>query len=374
MSQRYPFAAIKEKLHERGDRVIDFAIGARRLSLPDPIDDWIHANTELVLRPSNHSDMDAFREAAARFMQREYAVDVGADCILPTPGGRAGMSAFAACTLNPDDTVAVTVPGYPAFARLAMHRHAEVIELPLLHENMFAPDVRHSDLDVAPHVVAVNYPNNPTGAVFSPPVVAALECLSGPETLLFNDATYGPLVYRSRCESLLGQADLANAGTELVELHSISKMFPLGPIAASFLVGSPTTMREVSIYSEYAWSPLSKLQLEATTMCLDDRAHLEKLREFFPNQIRRLRETLSALGFQPLEPDAGVYVICPVPGKLGGRTINSAGEAATVLLDEFDVAVYPAESADGGYLRFTSMYLDEQLEQLAGLGAQLQPG
>ena len=284
------------------------------------------------------------------------------------------MSAFAACNLNPGDTVAVTVPGYPAFARLAMHRHTDVIELPLCAGEAFAPDVQHPDLDSAPHVIAVNYPNNPTGAAFSPQVVAALEQLSGPDTLVFNDATYGPLVHNSQCQSLLGQAGVGQAGAGLVELHSISKMFPLGPIAVSFLAGTPSTVHEVSIYSEFAWSPLSKLQLQATTMCLDDSGRLEELREFFPPRIGKLRETLSALGFRPLEPDAGVYVICPVPKMLGGKPVESAGQAANLLLDEFDVAVYPAESASGGYLRFTAMYLDEQLEALAGLGARLRPG
>ncbi|MFA9453178.1 MAG: aminotransferase class I/II-fold pyridoxal phosphate-dependent enzyme [Candidatus Aminicenantaceae bacterium] len=36
-----------------------------------------------------------------------------------------------ACLLEPGDGVVVTEPGYPAFARVAAHRHCRVYSVPL---------------------------------------------------------------------------------------------------------------------------------------------------------------------------------------------------------------------------------------------------
>lgn len=131
-------------------------------------------------------------------------------------------------------------------------------------------------------------------------------------------------------------------------------------------------MQRVSTYSEYAWSPLSKLQLKATTMCLQDGARLRELRGFFPAQLEKLRETLSSIGFEPYPAKAGVYTLCRVPSGIAGKLVNSAEEAANRLMREFDLAVFPLDTPRHGYLRFSSLYRGEDLERLSNLGGRLQ--
>jgi aspartate/methionine/tyrosine aminotransferase len=374
MTKRYPFTAIKEKLIERQGRALDFAVGRRSIPLPEAIDSWIHVNTDLALKPAGRAEADEFAHAASAFLAREYRAEVPAERILPTPGGRTAMSAFIACTLSPGDKVLVTEPGYPAFARLATHRHAEVIVSVLDPGNAFVPELDFViDADDRPiRVIAVNYPNNPTGATLSSDVISKLSEITAARTILFNDATYGPLVYDEDPRSLLGNGMAKTSQSEMVELHSFSKLFPLGPVAVSFLAGSEEMMQSVATYSEFAWSPLSKLQLKATTMCLQDEARMQELREFFPAQLQALRQTLISIGFEPYPTPAGVYTICRVPSRIAGKAVTSAEEAGNRLMDEFDLAVFPLDTPRHSYLRFSSLYHAEDLERLSSLGARLQ--
>lgn len=374
MTTRYPFALIKEKLAARRGAALDFVIGQRRIGLPESIDSWIRANAVLAMKPAGQAEIEAFTEAATDLLRREYGADIAADRILPTPGGRAAMSSFVASILEPGDEVLVTEPGYPSFARLATHRHANIHEAVLDPEQGFAPDLGSVlDRDAAPlRVIALNYPNNPTGATLTPETIELLRRVTGTGTIVFNDATYGPLVYDHQPTSLLNENMSGDSQIELVELHSFSKLFPIGPIAVSFLAGSEKTMRSVSNYSEFAWSPLSSLQLQATTLCLHDSARLQELREFFPIQLAQLRQTLTDIGFEPYPSPSGIYSICPVPAHIGGKAVTTGAEAAEHLMDHFDLAVVPWDTPQHSYLRFSSLYQPGDLEQLAGLRERLQ--
>lgn len=374
MTKRYPFTLIKQNLAARQGQALDFAIGTRRIPLPAAIDEWVRQHADLALKPASGDEIEEFTAAAAAHLSREYDVDIAAANILPTPGGRAAMSAFVACVLEPGNSVMVTEPGYPAFARLAAHRHARVHDVVLNPDRAFTPDFTAAlDADMEPpRVIALNYPNNPTGVTLTPATAAAILEVAGARTIAFNDATYGPLVYDQKPSSLLGDAMFADAQLERVELHSFSKLFPLGPIALSFLAGSEESMQSIATYSEFAWSPPSKLQLKATTMCLQNSARMNELREFFPAQLNRLRQVLTDIGFTPYPTPAGVYSLCGVPSHIGGEPVASAAEAASCLMDEFDLAVVPWDTPQHSYLRFSSSYHIEDLERLSSLRDRLQ--
>ena len=376
MKTRYPFALIKEALAAAGDKALDFAMGRRRVPRPASIEQWIQAHVDLAMKPAGAAEMGAFVQSAAELLHTEYGVEVEPACILPAPGGRAAMSAFLACAVEPGQPVYVTEPGYPAFQRLAAHRHVKIEALELDPQRGFAPDLdSHSAGAAQPaRVIALNYPNNPTGAVLSPRTLSSLRPVCDPETILFNDATYGPLVYDRRPVSLLNEDMRVHAGEQVIELHSFAKLVPIGPLAVSFLAGTESVMHAVTTYSEFAWSPLSVLQLEATTLCLRDSERLRVLRNFFPAQLQALRDTLTALGFAPFPASAGVYAICPAPKRINGRAVGSAAEAAALLMEEFDLAVVPWDTPRHGYLRFTSLYQPEELDRLADLRGRLQLG
>lgn len=370
MASRYPFAVIKEKLHARRDQVTDFAMGAGQLTLPGDLANWLDANPKLSMRPAGADAVGGFKEAAADLLQQEYGVALEHDQIVPVPGGRVAMTAVASCVLQPGDSVLVTEPGYPAFARLASHWHAGVCSVPLDPEQGFAPDLTGVTAEelAAVAIFSLNYPNNPSGGILSASARRdILAAARGCNATVFNDNVYGPLTYESQPSSLLAESSDA----EVIELHALTKLYPIGPQGASFLAGSTDTIRKIATYAEFAWSPMSALQIEATTWCFRDVEGRARIKAFFQSQLVALSEVLLDVGFEPYPVPAGIYALCKIPRSIAGKAVSNAEEAAIILMDEFDLAVVPWDPQPNSYLRFTSMYRPDDLEKLRNLGDAL---
>jgi aspartate/methionine/tyrosine aminotransferase len=371
---RYPIAAIRQRMREHDGPMLDFAVGSHREDPPDAVLDLIRREVDGgLLAPSGQDELDAYADAVVGMLDRIYGLRVATASILPVPGGRTALSLLASALIRPSDEVAVVEPAYPAFLRVVSHIGARVRSVPLDPERGFVPDESSLDPETAGKVafVALNFPNNPTGAA---PTVEALagflkRCRRG--TIVFNDATYGPLTYDRPPWSLLAEGASLAGELRLVELHSVAKLFATGPLPVSFLAGEEPLIAELRELSEFAWSPQSRLQVQVARICLEDRDRLEGAREFYRERIARLRDTLVELGFEPYPAPAGMYILCRVPSSIGQRTVADAGEAAEVLLSEHGVAVVPWEVPPHSYLRFSARYLEKDLDALRRLGGDV---
>lgn len=367
---RYPFSVIRDRLRSHPGSVLDFAIGSASAGLSEPLDQLVRERPELALRRADAERLDAFTEAASGMLSRVYGVDVGSADVLPAPAGRLAMSALAACVLRPHDGVLVTEPGYPAFARVAVQHHATIHRAPLDPERGFAP-ILDGVGDGAVRLAALNYPNNPTGAMIASRTIEDLGRRLEPQAIVFNDAVYGPLTHGSPPESLLAVSERLGVEQPVLELHSLAKLFALGPQGLSFLVGSEALIETLREFTEYLWAPPSALQVELGVCALDDEEHLEWLRTFFSERVASLREVLEEGGFVSYPTQAGLYVLCETPERVAGRPVHSAQQAADTLLEEGALAVVGWDAPPHSYLRFSALY---RQEDLASLGELLREG
>jgi aspartate/methionine/tyrosine aminotransferase len=373
VKQRYSFTVLRERLSQHGRPIVNFALGDFDRSLPAALAETIRENSSLMMKRHVPADLAKFSAAAVDYLAWQYGVEVSPAEILPVPSGRAAMTALASCILEPGNGVVVTEPGYPVFARLATHHHARILVARLDPDRGFAPrldEISQEDADSV-RLVALNYPNNPTGAVISKEVATALDGRFGSGTVLFNDATYGPLTHEGTAHSILGKDLSGIRGNRALELHSLSKLFPLGPLGIAFLAGSAPLIEEIRHYTDFAWSPPSSLQMQATMRCFQSTDHIAEIRQYFEERLERLRETLVDVGFEPYPSPGGMYLLCKAPAAVGGATTPTAQAAADVLLDEFDLAVVAWDRPPHGYLRFSSLYSTEDLQSLGELGDRL---
>jgi aspartate/methionine/tyrosine aminotransferase len=370
-STRYPIAAVRERVRRHAGQVLDFAVGRHREPTPAGLQEMIRDHGDRSLLTScSQDEIDAFSTTAATMLERTYGVRVAPAAILSVPGGRTAMSFLASSLIGPGDGVAVVEPAYPAFARVADQLRGRVHTVPLDPDRNFEPDPTTLAADVTADIAfaALNYPNNPTGAVIGAEALADLLGHFRPGTIVFNDATYGPLTFDIPPWSLLAASGAAAENLRLVELHSLAKLFVLGPLPVAFLVGEDQIIAELREFSEFAWSDQSSLQVRVALRCLEDGDQFTRMREVFKERLKRLHTTLQTLGFAPFPAKSGMYLVCRVPSAIGGRRVSSAGEAAEVLLARHGVAVVPWEIEPHSYLRFSAQYLEEDLEAFAKLG------
>jgi hypothetical protein len=99
---------------------------------------------------------------------------------------------------------------------------------------------------------------------------------------------------------------------------------------------------------------------------------LDQVKDFYAKRIEALRATIVDLGFQPYPTPAGMYVLCSLPTSIAGTEVAGAQQAADMLLDKFGLAVAAFEMAPHAYLRFSSLYREDDLESLAKLGQRLE--
>jgi aspartate/methionine/tyrosine aminotransferase len=360
----YKFEVVRERLRRHPGPVLDFAIGRQQQLRPAWLESFVREHAELALARRGPEELEACVEAAAERLARVYGVEVGRAAVLAAPNARSAMSALAATLVAPGDPVLVTEPGYPVFSRLAAQCRARVLAAVLDPDRGFAPDLATLDPAAPLRLAALNYPNNPTGAVLSGPALVALRERLG-AAVVFNDATYGPLTYEGPPSSLLAGA---RAGAPLVELHGLGKLFGSGPLGLAFLVGHEDLVARIGRYGEFASTQLSSLQVRLATRCLESWEHVDALRERWRVRLAELLRVVSGLGFDPFPAAGGIYLLCRAPAEVDGRPIANAAEAADLLLARYGLGVVPWEVGRHGYLRFSAAYLPEELDALAGLG------
>ena len=369
-SARYPFSILRDAIRAHTNHVLEFAIGAHGPTPTPALLEFVRRDADGILKRSRAEDMTAFTETAAAMLAREYDAPVDSACVLPVPGGRAAIGAVVATLLEANDPVLVTEPGYPAFAKLAERRRARIVTAWLDSERAFAPALEPVVADIGSlRLVALNYPNNPTGAALCARTVDTLATRVPGDAILFNDAAYAPLTYEPGPRSLLSAEVAAKIEQPVLELHSLGKVLGVNALPVSFLVGTESVIRDLSDYGDHAWSPASALVMQAATQCMADAARLASVRQTFADRVSRLRAAVTALGFAPYPTPSGLYVLCPVPGKIGEQSVADAWTAVEVLLGRHDLAAMPWDAPGGGYLRFSALYAADDLVALERLAA-----
>src|SRR5205807_3905185 len=123
-------------------------------------------------KPENRGYSDngipTFKEAAARFMQREFGVTLDpAREINPCIGTKTALAMLPAAFINPGDVTLMTVPGYPVAGTHTKYYGGSVHALSLLPQNDFLPDLESIPAEIRQRakLLVLCYPNSPTGKV-----------------------------------------------------------------------------------------------------------------------------------------------------------------------------------------------------------------
>jgi len=115
------------------------------------------------------------------------------DQVLCFSGAQEGLYCALQALLSPGDHVLVTVPNYQSMEEIPRQLCQQVEALPLMPEHgwSFDPEVLERRMRPNTRLVAVNFPNNPTGALPTPEVWHHLiQCCRRRGIWLFSDEVY----------------------------------------------------------------------------------------------------------------------------------------------------------------------------------------
>lgn len=356
-------AALTENPHIE---LIDLGVGE-----PDEMADLsvVEKLSQEAARPENrfYSDngIPEFKEAAARYMEEVFGVrDLNPETeINHVIGSKSALTMLPAAFINPGDITLMPTPSYPVLATYTKYYGGEVVQLPLLEENGFLPQLNQIDSETLKRakLLYLNYPNNPTGAAATREFFEEVVSFAKQNNLIVvHDAAYAALVFDG--EKPLSFLSIPGAKEVGVELHSLSKSFNMTGWRIGFIAGHPNLVKAFATVKDNSDSgqfiPIQKAAAYAL-------AHPEitvRTAEKYSRRHESLVNVLRDSGFKAEKPKGSFFLYVEIPvGVVGGPTFASAEEFGQYLIREHLISSVPWDDV-GNYVRFSVTFQADDRE------------
>jgi LL-diaminopimelate aminotransferase len=359
----YKFEKIKrakrKALAEHPERpLVDFGIGENDAMAPASVRSRM---SEEINRPENRGYADngiaEFKQAAARFMHRQFGVDLDpAQEVNHCIGSKTALAMLPACFINPGDVTLMTVPGYPVAGTHTRYYGGTVFRLPLLAENDFYPDLDAIPADVLRHakLLVLNYPNSPTGRVATRSFYEhIIDFAKSRRIVVVQDAAHLMLTYGEPPLSFLSIPGARDVG---VEVHSLSKGWDMIGWRIGWVCGHPRIVQAFADVKDNCDSGQFMAIQRAAAAALDDDAIPQRTRTKYRRRLEKLVAMLRRCGFQCELPGGTYFLYVPAPrGLQGGPPFETAEAASQYLITEQSIVTVPWDDA-GPFLRFSVTY------------------
>lgn len=339
-------------------KLIDFGIGENDEMAPASI--RARMSTEID-KPANRGYADngilAFKEAAARFMDREFGVKLDpATQVNHCIGSKTALAMLPATLINPGDITLMTVPGYPVAGTHTKYYGGQVHSLPLTAENDFFPDLDSIPADVLERakLLVLNYPNSPTGRVATPEFFAkVVEFAKKNQIVVVQDAAHTMLTYEGKPLSFLSIPGAMDVG---VEVHSLSKGFHMIGWRIGWVCGHERLVSAFADVKDNCDSGQFIAIQQAAAAALDDESIPKAVRAKYRRRLEKLVTVLKKCGFECEMPGGTYFLYTPSPkGVKGGPSFADAEAASQYLITEHSICTVPWDNA-GPFLRFSVTY------------------
>ncbi len=360
----YKFAKIKaakrKALADHPDRdLLDFGIGENDSMADQSVRDVMAAE---INKPENRGYADngvaEYKQAAARFMQRHFAVTLDPvtqinHCI----GSKPAYAMLPACFINPGDVTLMTVPGYPVAGTHTRYYGGEVFKLPLLAENNFVPDLDAVPDDIyrRTKLLVLNYPNSPTGRTVTPEFFEQVVALAKEkEFVVVQDAAHILLTFDGQPRSFLQTPGAMDVG---VEVHSMSKGYDMIGWRMGFVCGHQRIVSAFADVKDNSDSGQFIATQKAAAAALDDDSIPQRINAKYRRRLEKLVATLRECGFDCEMPGGTYFLYTKSPsGTQSGEKFAAAEDATRHLIEQFGIVTVPWDDA-GAYLRFSVTYV-----------------
>ena len=312
------------------------------------------------------------REAIAADKQARTGARVDPECVLVTSGTSPALMMVFAALCEPGSELILPAPHYACYPNFARFVGAAPIAVPCDPAAGYAidPDAVKRALTSRTRAIVVGSPANPTGAVQSREVMAALAGLGVP---LVSDEIYDGLVYDGvHVTSALEVSD------EAFVLDGFSKRYAMTGFRLGYAIAPRAAMRTLQTLQQNLFISASEFVQHAGIAALREGAPtVAAARAAYAKRRARLVAGLRALGFGVArEPQGAFYVFADA------RAFASSSVAlAAALLERSGVACTPGVdfgAAGEGFLRFcyaaSEDAIDEALVRMKPVLAELRAG
>ena len=346
--------------------LIDMGVGEPDdMAFPEVVQALATEAAKIENRFYSDNGCQEFKDAVAVYMKELYGVELDPNTeIVHSIGSKSALTLLPAAFINPGDITVMTVPGYPVLGTWTQYLGGEVVNLPLLKENNFLPDLDSltDDQKKRCKLIYLNYPNNPTGASATVEFYnKAIAFAKANNALLVIDAAYAPLNFTGKPLSIFsceGGKDVA------VELHSMSKGFNMTGWRLGWVCGNPLAVKAFATVKDNADSgQFLAIQKAAIRALANQKAITPSICAKYSRRLQALVATLKELGFDAKVPEGSFYLFVEIPkGIKGGIRFNNAEEFSQWMITEKLISTVPWDDV-GHFVRFSATFVAPTLEE-----------
>src|SRR6478752_5704192 len=300
----YPFVRLNQAAAERreqGLEVIEFGMGDPREPTDPRIIEALRDGVRERMGYPAAVGLPELREAVTGWVGRRFGAVLDAELnVIPTLGSKEAIFSFANVVLDlagGRDTVVLTEPGYPVAVRGAQFAGARVVELPLLEEYGFLPDLDAVPVETWQRTALfwVNYPNNPTGATAPIAFYEQLAALAREhDFVLASDEAYSELWFDEPPVSVLQLGDWRN----LVAFNTLSKRSSMTGYRSGFVAGDPELIAALKQFRPSVGTAPQEFVQRASVVAWGDEEHVERARASYAGKRALFLDLFERVGLR----------------------------------------------------------------------------
>jgi len=374
-------ANLKQELTEKGRAPISLSMGAPVAPPPKFVIDKLKAALDIegIHSYSTPKGEPFFREAAAKYMQRRFGVEVDAQKeVFSLIGSKEGIANMIRALINPTkeefdrDIIMIPDPAYASYKEMIKTSGGAAYSIPLTLENNFMPDLDEvmenlkKDGYDAKKVKAlmINYPNNPLGATATFDYLKkVVEFCKKHNILLMSDNAYADMYFdeKDKPHSILeveGAKDIA------VEFYSFSKPYAMTGWRLGWICGNAEAVGIFGKLKSTIDTGLFKVLQKAASEVLNSAEGDEYIKQAnigFKKKQEILVKGLQELGwdFANRVPSATFYLWLPIPQRY-----KTSKDFTDDLMKKSGVVAVPGNAFGRygeGYFRISIVCSDENL-------------
>ena len=360
-------------LQAEGRAVISYAAGEPDFATPDHI---VEAAASAAHDPKNHRYTPAvglpeLRAAIVEKTRRDSGLEVGANQIVVTNGGKQAVYQAFAALLDPGDEVILPSPYWTTYPESIKLAGGVPVEVFAGSEQGYRITVAQLEAARTPRTKVLLFvsPSNPTGAVYTADETRAIgEWALAAGIWVISDEIYQNLTYPS-ISAPVGDPgpralSIVEAVPELAErtilVNGVAKTYAMTGWRVGWMVGPVDVIKAAANLQSHLSSNVANVSQRASIAALTgSQDSVEQMRRAFDRRRRTIVAELGEIsGVVCPTPEGAFYVYPDVTGLLGrnwgGVIPNSTLELADLILEQADVAVVPGEAfGPSGYLRLS---------------------
>ncbi len=353
LSPTMRIAARALAMKAQGIDVVDFSVGEPDFPTPEKIKKAAKQALDANFTKYTANDgIPELRQAICRKLERENGLHFSVDEVLVSPGAKAALFCVVMALVDEGDDVIIPTPcwvSYPDQVRLAK---GNPVFVRTREEDGFHLRARDLAEAITPNtkVLILNYPCNPTGAVYSREELEEIGEVCRREGIwVIADEIYEKLIYDGRRFTSIAEAVPALA-RQTVVINGFSKAFSMtgwrlgyaaGPrevIAAASKIQSHNTSNATSFVQKAAVVALEECELDVERM----RVEFERRRNLVVHGLSRIA------GVSCPVPEGAFYAMPNVSRFLdkefSGSPLRNTYGLAYYLLKEARLAVVPGDA------------------------------